>query len=179
MQDLSDDELMQRTAAGDRSSFDAIVQRHQHRLQRFASRMLDGDTDRGADVAVGTFIRLWEHRFGYQTCGQLSAWLLRTAYRLTVDLRRNRQWDELGETSGTAPDTAGQIEEAAKVRAVREAVRSLDEPLRAVLILSVYEGFSYDQISQALEIPVGTVGSRRNVAIAHLRKRLAAWEDTP
>ena len=177
MRDLSDDELISRAAAGDKSSFDAIVRRYQHRVQRFASRMLGGDSDLGADVAVGAFLRLWESREGYRPCGQLSAWLLRTAYRLSVDLYRQerRQGPVPPDRTGDAP---AEIEQRALAQAVRGGLMSLGEPLRAVLILSVYEGFSYDQISQVLEIPIGTVGSRRNLAVKEMRKRLAAWEDT-
>lgn len=169
---------MTRAANGDRTSFDAIVRRHQHRLQRFATRMLGGNADQGADVAVGTFLRLWEARAEFQPCGQVSGWLFRTAYRLSVDVHRSQSWLELGEADAAGFGTVGEIERQELANAVREAVSSLDAPLRAVLILSAYEGLSYEQIAQALAIPVGTVGSRRNLAIRHLRKRLAAWEES-
>lgn len=53
----------------------------------------------------------------------------------------------------------------------------LPETHRSVLILSVYEELTYDEISEALEISAGTVASRKNHAIAMLKRRLAAWEN--
>ena len=176
LEDRNDDELMARAAGGDRAAFDQIVRRHQHHLQRFASRMLGGDTDRGADIAVGAFLRLWDYRFEYRACGLLSAWLSRTAYRLCIDSLRTQRCQELSDAEfETAASEV--IEERELAQAVREAVGSLPEALRAVLILSVYEEMSYEQISQVLDIPIGTVGSRRSQAIAVLRRRLSAWKE--
>jgi len=61
-------------------------------------------------------------------------------------------------------------------QAVRDAVVELPETHRGVLILSVYEDTSYGEIAAALEISPGTVASRKNHAVAMLRRRLAAWE---
>ena len=175
----SDDSLMIRAASGDTTAFDAIVHRHQHSVQRFAARMLGGDAARGADVAVGAFLRLWEVRAAYRPCGKLSAWLIRTTYRLCLDTLGATQSAgqvDLSALCDTAEAPLILIERTALARAVRDAVMELPEPHRAVIILSAYEGMTYEQISEALDIPAGTVASRKNHAIAVLRRRLAAWE---
>lgn len=177
---MNDDALMERAKAGDTAAFDAIVRRHQDRLQRFAIRMAGGNAARGADVAVGAFVRLWETRFDYRPVGKLGAWLLRTVYRLLVDeTRRNRPCDELDESMLVATDPHGPVERTALAQAVRDAVTSLPEAHRAVVVLTVYEELSLEAVAEILEIPAGTVASRKSHAIKALRRRLAAWEEAP
>jgi RNA polymerase sigma-70 factor (ECF subfamily) len=177
----SDDRLMARAAGGDTQAFDAIVRRHQHRLQRFATRMLSGDSARGADVAVGAFLRLWEKRREYRTGGNLLSWLLTTVYRLCLDALAQERCRPVGlddfEVVDATAAVADRVERTALAQAVRDAVMELPPEPRAVVVLSVYEGLSYEAIAEALEIPVGTVASRKNHAIATLRRRLAAWEE--
>ncbi len=171
-----DDALMERAKEGDAEAFDAIVRRHQDRLQRFATRMAFGDAARGADVAVGAFLRLWEARGTYRPQGRLGAWLLRAAYRLVVDeARRARTAQTLAEPVAEPPHL--RIERTALAQAVRDAVGALPEGQRAVLVLSHYEGLSGEAIAEILDVPPGTVASRKSHALKTLRRRLAAWED--
>src|SRR5208283_4314362 len=130
---------MIRAASGDTAAFDAIVRRHQHRVQRFAIRMLGGDSARGGDVAVGALLRLWEQREAYQPCGKLNAWLLRTAYRLCLDLLRgeeNAAQVDFAETPDPDGALDARVEGASLADAVRNAVMALPEAHRAVVILS-------------------------------------------
>jgi RNA polymerase sigma-70 factor (ECF subfamily) len=181
----SDDSLMMRAATGDSLAFDLIVRRHQHRLQRFASRMLGGDSAKGAEIAVGALLRLWETRSGYRPSGRLESWLLTVCYRLCLDsIDRDRPFktvdvNDLALPDRRAEDLLARIERTSLAEAVRAAVMALPETHRAVIALSVYEGMSYDAIALVLDIPAGTVASRRNHALAMLRKRLAAWEERP
>ena|SRR5579863_2457410 len=170
---------MLRAAGGDTTAFDVIVRRHQHRVQRFAIRMLGGNSAAGADIAVGSFLRLWEHRATYRPCDKLGTWLIRTAYRLCLDSLGSRESAELGlERASDATDSIEpQVHQRALALAVRDAIMELPETHRAVIILSAYEEMSYEAIGRALEIPAGTVASRRNHAIDVLRRRLAAWEE--
>lgn len=175
-----DDALMERARGGDAGAFDAIVRRHQHRLQRFATRMAGGDAARGADVAVGAFLRLWEGRTAYRSEGKLGAWLLQTAYRLVVDeSRREKPSVELGDETARVESAHIPVERSALAQAVREAVAALPEGHRAVVVLSHYEGLGYDEIAEALAISPGTVASRRSHAMKTLRRRLAAWDELP
>jgi RNA polymerase sigma-70 factor, ECF subfamily len=172
--DQSQDEtrLMAKAGTGSREAFDTLVRAHQEWIQRFATRMLGGDSAEGSAVAVEAFVKLWQNRAS--VTGNVRPWLARAAYRLCLDVLRGRRLD--------CPDPdcitpAFQPEKLALEEAVRRAVCELPESQRAVLILSVYEQMSYEEISAALSVPVGTVGSRKNLAIAELRRRLAGWED--
>lgn len=168
---------MKRAKGGDTSAFDAIVRRHQHRLQRFAIRMAGGDAALGADVAVGAFLRLWEGRATYRPQGTLGAWLLRTAYRLVVDEVRRRRAHGTLDGLSDGDSLLLRVERTALAQAVRDAIVDLPEGHRAVVVLSVYEGLSQDAIAEILDVPSGTVASRKNHALKTLRRRLAAWDE--
>ncbi|CAN5497434.1 sigma-70 family RNA polymerase sigma factor [soil metagenome] len=179
--DEDDDRLMARAAKGDHDAFGVIVRRHQHRLQRFAARMLGRDPSRAADVAVGALLRLWETRANYRAHGRLGAWLTTATYRLCLDALDDPRTGRETEFDETELSDAGcfplEIEREALGEAVRTAVLELPPSHRAVVVLSVYEGMGYDAIADALEISAGTVASRKNHAIALLRRRLAAWRE--
>ncbi len=173
-----DDVLMERAKGGDTVAFDAIVRRHQDRLQRFAIRMAGGDSGKGADVAVGALIRLWEGRQTYRPHGRLGAWLLQTAYRLLIDdTRRARPNGDLDEAIDPMEGPHVRIERTAQAQAVRDAVSALPETHRAVIVLSAYEDLTQAEIAEILEIPAGTVASRKAHALDMLRRRLAAWSE--
>jgi RNA polymerase sigma-70 factor (ECF subfamily) len=141
--------------------------------------MLGGDSARGADVAVGALLRLWEHRRDYQPHGKLEGWLIRTANRLCLDqLAQTKPSLTLDlDKASSVPLTSVLIEQNLLAQSVRDAVMELPESHRAVLVLSVYEGMSYREVADALEISVGTVASRKNHAISLLRRSLSAWQD--
>ncbi len=174
---------MEKAAGGRSQAFDALVGRRQHRLQRFANRMLGGDSGDAADVVAAAFVRLWEIRATFRQTGSVESWLLATVYRLCLDCLRNRSrclTENLPQDEKGSPDAstvAGVVEAVALGEAVRQAIMELPESHRAVLILSVYEELSYEEIAAALEIPPGTVASRRSHAVAMLRRKLAAWEE--
>jgi RNA polymerase sigma-70 factor (ECF subfamily) len=65
------------------------------------------------------------------------------------------------------------LENRERIESVRQAVLGLPEASRAVLILREYEGLSYRQISETLDIPIGTVMSRLNYARNTLAQRLS------
>ena len=139
--------------------------------------MLGGDQARGADAVLGSFLRLWESRSSFRPCGQLGAWLLKTTNRLCLDtISQSRPNERLDESRGSVAGPQSCVELTVLAQAVRDAVVELPETHRGVLILSVYEDTSYGEIAAALEISPGTVASRKNHAVAMLRRRLAAWE---
>ena len=172
-----DDALMERARTGDADAFDRIVRRHQGRLQRFATRMAGGDAARGADVAVGALLRLWESRHAYRPEGRLGSLLLRTAYRLVVDGARRDRGGESIDGLAHPDDPRDRVEGSALAGAVREAVVALPPGQRAVLVLTAYEGLDHETVAGILAIPPGTVASRRNRALKTLRRRLAAWDE--
>lgn len=172
-----DDTLLARVAQErDASALAILVRRHQGRATRVACRLLGGDLAAAEDVVQEAFLRLWRTAGNYQARGQLQAYLLRIVYNLCSDARRRRRdtlpLEDCAETADDSPTAAESLHRRLLGEAVRQAVFALPEPLRAVFILSEYEGVSYREIAEILEIPIGTVGSRKHLAAAFLRERL-------
>jgi RNA polymerase sigma-70 factor, ECF subfamily len=181
MSEMHKDEEAQEIAqiiAGDTEAFRRLIRAHQAILLRFATRFLCGNAEMAADVVQEAFLKLWGARATYQHCGSIRGWLLRTTHRLCIDhLRRIHPTSALTETEqDDAILPAKQTENRLQSEAIRAAISALPEGQRAVMVLFVYESLSYEEIAQILEIPAGTVASRKHQAIATLREKLKEWK---
>ncbi len=175
-QDNVEPDLIARAIRGDRWAFGELVRRHRQGVINIVYRMC-GDANTAEDAAQEAFLRAWQHLDKYQPKASFRNWLYKiatnSAYNLlrtekpTVDVDSHMPMDK---TSG--PEQSVEKEERAQL--VQRAVLSLSQACRSVLILREYEGMSYREIAETLDIPVGTVMSRLNYARQALRKSLQA-----
>jgi len=176
---MDDDWLMNRSAAGDPRAFEEIVRRYERRLARFAAGLLGGD-DLAVDAVQEAFLRLWRGRGKFEACGKLSAYLYRLTHSTCIDIARRRR-DDVDLTNAVdaraVDNTVAAAVDSAFVEAVAKAVLSLPDEQRVVFVLSCQEGLSYSEIAEVVGCPVGTVASRKRLAVQALRQVLAAWED--
>ena len=175
--DNSDVLLVERAVAGDQDAFALLVIKYQRRVQRLIGRMVR-DVDLVEDIAQETFIRAYRALHQFRGDAQFYTWLYRiavnTAKKFLLDLKRDPTVSESAlksnedddETSwATNEPTTDETPEsilAAKevVSAVNAALEALPEDLRQALTLREIEGLSYDEISEAMSCPIGTVRSR-------------------
>jgi RNA polymerase sigma-70 factor (ECF subfamily) len=173
----SDLMLVQRTVAGDQNAYELLVIKYQRRIQRLIGRMVR-DTDLVQDIAQETFIRAYRALHQFRGDAQFYTWLYRiavnTAKKFLLQLRRDpaaienfvNPDDESDETSwsGSEPKTDETPESilAAKevALAVNLALEALPDDLRQALTLREIEGLSYEDISEVMNCPIGTVRSR-------------------
>lgn len=138
------------------------------------------DRDEAAELVQETFTRLWQARARVRP-DSAGAFVYRIAVNLAASRRRWRALRRFVALDDVAPVSAEAQPDAAvlgaeRAAAVRAAVDALPEKLRRVLVLCELSELSYAEIATALEIPVGTVGSRRNAAADRLRRHIAARE---
>lgn len=174
-----DARLLRRAACGDAGAFGEIVRGHQARLLRYAARMLGGNADAAEDAVQEAFVRIWRarERYAKTQAGALrvDALLLRTVHNLCLDdLRRARPapLNERTETPDKQGDRSADLAERARL-----AVGALPDTQRAVFVLSEYEGLRYEEIAALLDIPMGTVASRKRLAVVALRRALTRSEN--
>jgi RNA polymerase sigma-70 factor (ECF subfamily) len=180
-------ELSSRAAAGDQSAFRALVDETHGVAYRLALRMV-GSNAEAEDVVQETYVRVWKGLSKIRDHGAVLGWICSVTRNVAVDrirYQRRRKADsldrEVAEGMGPLVDTIASDdsgpEEAASSEqfrsAVREMVASLKEKHRTVLLLREVDGMSYEELSEALGIPVGTVESRLHRA----RKELAGKLD--
>jgi RNA polymerase sigma-70 factor (ECF subfamily) len=136
-----------------------------------------GDIQLAEDAAQETFIQTWLHLSSYRPQTSLRNWLYRIAVNATTDMLRkqkrilpNALEDLQLKDPQPSPEALFFMNEQAAL--VQKAVLSLPDASRAVLVLREYEGMSYHEIAEALEIPVGTVMSRLSYARKLLKEKL-------
>jgi RNA polymerase sigma-70 factor (ECF subfamily) len=133
------------------------------------------------EITQEAFLKVWKARDRVDVA-TLEPLLYRTALRLASNKRRSsRLWrwlglEAAGEPASSAPTSEEALASARKRQRVRAAIEALPERLREVVMLTEYAELSYDEIATALAIPAGTVGSRRNAALARLADALGADE---
>ena len=169
-----EEELIKASQRGDKEAFQVLVTEYQAAVLSFLYR-LGNDADTVQDLAQETFLKAWLgiEKYGHQQ--KFKSWLLKIAYNTTVDFwRRQRPSTNLQKESlqDSKIDLEEQVSRNQQVDMVQQAVQSLPEQSRATLILREYHQYSYQEIAQTLDIPVGTVMSRLNYARSILKKRL-------
>ena len=182
---LSDQLLVARCQADDLSAFDVLVDRYQVRVFGFARRMI-GDAQEAEDVAQEVFVRAFRNIRRYDGRASVAGWLFTIATNLCID-RRRRSSRRVAEVP-LEPDTdtkhrlvarSGNPQEEAVAKQMQEAIHTalgtLSDRLRPVLLLHDVEGMSYEEIANALNIPVGTVKSRLFLARERLQSALSAY----
>jgi RNA polymerase sigma-70 factor (ECF subfamily) len=169
-------ELVTRAQRGERDAFSELVRIHAQGVFNVAYRMC-GDMLIAEDAAQETFIRAWQNLSSYRPQTSLRNWLYRIAVNAATDMLRKEKRilpndiDEL-QLTDERPGPELLISQLERTDLVQRAVLSLPDACRAVLVLREYEGMSYHEIADALDIPIGTVMSRLNYARKLLKEKL-------
>jgi RNA polymerase sigma-70 factor (ECF subfamily) len=179
----SDQELIAATLARETAAFGELVQRYQNRLYGALVHML-GSTEDARDVAQEAFVLAFQKLTTFRGDAQFYSWLFRIAMNAAVNFRRkNRSLglsiDASKERTGSEPLDLNRdarpeqpLELAERQRIVRDALAQMTEEFRDALVLADMEELSYEEISQVLQIPIGTVRSRIHRGRAELRDKL-------
>jgi RNA polymerase sigma-70 factor (ECF subfamily) len=173
---INETQLVAQAQNGDRNAFSELVRIHAQGVLNVVYRMC-GDMLIAEDAAQETFIRAWQNLSSYRPQTPLRSWLYRIAFNAGMDmLRKNKRIlpddiEDMHITDGQ-PGLESLVSQHERTRLVQKAVLSLPDTSRAVLVLREYEGLSYQEISSALDIPVGTVMSRLNYARNLLKAKL-------
>lgn len=176
MNDQAPDEafLLARARQGDLPAFEEIVRRHQRRVYGVALRIVRSH-DVADDVAQEAFLRAWRSLDRFDLGRPFGPWVCRIAANLAVNHVRSPRSREdplpegYGETPASGADPLGCVLDAEARRVLDEAVAALSTEQRAVFVLRAVEEMSYQEIGDALGLPVGTVMSR----LFRARERLA------
>jgi len=172
----SDAMLVERAVAGDQKAYELLVIKYQRRIQRLIGRMVR-DVDLVEDIAQETFIRAYRALAQFRGDAQFYTWLYRiavnTAKKALMELKRDPTVSENSfkssdddETSPlenelTSSETPEALLASKEIAAmVNAAMEALPEELRQAITLREIEGLSYEEISEVMSCPIGTVRSR-------------------
>ena len=165
-----------------------LVERYEHRVFSFCARMLSDRTE-AEDVAQDVFLNLYRNAGEFRGDSAFSTWLFRIAKNQT--LNRIKYLERRGRSARRADDGAEErlarladegaraadevVADGQRAQLVQDAISSLQEDHRAVVVLRDMEDLSYEEISDITGLPLGTVKSRIHRARSALAKRLSRF----
>jgi RNA polymerase sigma-70 factor (ECF subfamily) len=184
--------LVRRCLAGDEKAYRELVERYQAQVYHLALRMVRRSED-AEDLTQETFVRMFRALSRYDPSRPFAAWLFTIASRLCIDhIRRRRagtisltrrDWDSEEEYELEVEDPGPRPDEvtsrAEEEQRTADLIDSLPPHYRIVVILRHQQDLSYEEIAEALQMPLGTVKARIHRARALLKTRLEGERHEP
>ncbi|HEY4284358.1 MAG TPA: sigma-70 family RNA polymerase sigma factor [Chthoniobacterales bacterium] len=184
--DAEDVRLMELVANGDSAAFEKLIERHQALVIGTVARMLGSNSD-VEDLAQQVFLRVWRSAGRYVPRAKFTTWLLKITRNLVFnEMRRTKrhihvpmQMEPQGEDRPIKDEgvqsPAESLLEHELQQAIEEAIINLPATQRMALVLRRYEGRSYEEIGEILQLSVPAVKSVLFRARTELRARLANY----
>ena len=180
-----DSELVNRALQGDQHAYEEILRRYRQPLYHLIYRMVRNKMDT-EDLVQEAFIKAFSSLASFNQNYAFSTWLFRIAINNTIDFFRKRKLKTLsidtpidakdGEISRDLPDSSlipdKNLLNREKNKLIQEAIDSLPEKYRTPILLRHHEEKSYEEISEIMQIPLGTVKARIFRAREMLKKML-------
>lgn len=177
----TDEELVAAFQEGDVSAFDTLVGRWDRKIQGAIYRVLGANED-ARDLCQEVFLKAYRALGGFKREARFSSWLYQIALNACRDrLRRGRgrtqlSLDDLGdggqELTQSGPTPLDLVEARDLARAVQAAMAALPLEQREVIALKEYQGLTFVEIAEALDVPVSTVKTRLYRGLGQLREQL-------
>ena len=178
----SDEELVAAFQDGDASAFDQLVRRWDRRIHGAIYRVVGADED-ARDLCQEAFLKAYRGLGTFKREARFSSWLYQIALNVCRDRIRRRRGkvsvslDELDDSGdvrlrASSPSPLELVEARDLSRMVESAMAALTADEREVIVLKEYQGLTFPEIAEALEVPLSTVKTRLYRGLAQLRHRL-------
>ena len=184
----SDEDLMEFVQMGNDLAFTELVFRYNNRLQNFLFRYTQNHKD-SEDLVQETFLRVHKSRHSYERIAKFSTWMYTIAINLAKSLYKRKKrmqlisihkndsdpdsFDFLLEDASILQDE--KLHQTLSLQKLQEAVDSLQDEFKQVVILRDIEQMSYEEISEKIGVPMGTVKSRINRGRAQISKQIKEY----
>jgi len=179
---FTDEELISRFQNGDERAYVELVNRYKDRLLNFVFQFL-GDIEQAEDVVQDTMLRLYEKKHYYKEIAKFSTWLYTIARNLAnTELRKKKRRkttylsqlskERQFEIPAIQDDVDQSIQNEFINDRIQSAISNLPEHFKVVIILRDIQELSYEEISNIVEVPLGTIKSRINRARIQLQAEL-------
>ena len=183
-----DDSLVREARQGDARAFRTLVERYQRRVYQLALGMVK-DPDEAMDITQETFVRVHRYLPSFKGDSAFFTWTYRIATNLCLDAARRRGRSERVEIDESDAEIEARMDPPsaafagpqraalnAELKAkIDDALASLSENHRAILLLREVEGLSYEELARALGIRKGTVMSRLFHARLKMQRKLREY----
>jgi RNA polymerase sigma-70 factor (ECF subfamily) len=187
----ADNILIEKSQRGDREALNELIRKHQDRAYQYAFR-LTRNPDIAADVVADAFVRINNALKNFKGNAAFTTWLYRIITNCYLDQRKREkgkgnlsldsgfQQDDEDvtreiEDPGRTPDEL--VERNQREALLQKALAQLPEFQKSMIVMYHAEQLSYEEISESLDLPIGTVKSRLNRARMSLREILGQDEE--
>ncbi len=177
-------DLVEKWQVGSEQAFEAFFHQYKNLVFKTAYA-ITGDHKEAEDILQEVFVKVWNSRNSFDVKrGKLTTWLYRITANQCISNNRKKKTkstsleaEYINDNSLNNPDILEEtIIQNMEHTSLIETIRTMNEAHRTVLVLRYFNELSYNEISEVLGIPLGTVKSRLNDAITILRKRLVSVE---
>lgn len=175
----------QKAQKNDIDAFTVLVEHFQSPLLRYILRLSDISIEEGEEILQEVFLHAWRYINDFDTSFAFSTWIYRIAHQKTISYHRKevtrgkehkQVWnDEIMENVASSLDIEKQFLSEEIQKNVQKAISHLPENQKQVVILKYLEEKSYEEISDILQMPVGTAGSLASRGKATLKKFLLSY----
>lgn len=172
-------ELIKKAQNGDLRSFEQLAAEYQVKIFNIALGIMGNAAD-AEDAAQNALIKIYRAIGDFKFQSKFSTWVYRITTNVCMDeLRKLKRTshvssDDLGDDALGTEDTEVQVLKSEAALKLREAIKSLKDEHRKVIVLRDINGFSYEEIAKITRSSVGTVKSRISRARANLKETLLA-----
>jgi RNA polymerase sigma-70 factor (ECF subfamily) len=182
--EFSDDQLIERTLAGETDAFGTLVHRWERQIYGLSFRMLGRDED-ARDVCQETFLAAFRNLNKFRGDAKFSSWIYRIALNachtkmrkqgalpaLSLDHEddEGRKFELPDLQADNVPD---RLHHNQRARLVRKALQALPAEMRQVIIMKEYHEMTFAEIAEVMRTPVSTVKSRLYTGLQLMRGRL-------
>ncbi len=180
--DLSDEELFKGITNGNEAMFEELYSRYKKRLLYYFYRMLGNDETLAQDFLQDIFYKVLDKPQLFNTDKKFSTWIFSVAHNMckneyrSRDVRRIIIKNDCLDSFIYADNPENTYEFS--VKKIYEELNKLDETHQTAFILKYREGFNLEEISNILNLPVGTVKSRLHYTRKKIQKRICKSKDT-
>lgn len=178
---MNDEILIHSCKTGDKEAWYMLVNKYSNLVFSIAYNFT-ADSDDANDVLQEVFIKFFKKLNDIEESFNIKSWLVRVTKNHCIDAWRKKkrnnfinEFDENIDSESNTPEE--ELIEENKREILEKSLSELDKDLKILIILRDIEGLSYEEISESLKIPIGTVKSRLNRARVLLFKKVRSKED--
>lgn len=173
----SEEELVALLRGQDQQAFSYLYDNYAAALNGIICRMVD-ETHLAEDILQEAFVKIWNNFIHYDSSkGRLFTWMINLTRNLTIDTLRSKGYKKSRQISRDENSVSNYQDKSSAVDrfdsiGLRKQVANLRPEQKSIIDLAYFSGYTQEEISKEIGIPLGTVKTRMRSAILELRKML-------
>ena len=173
----SEEELVLQLQNRNQQAFSYLYDNYAAALNGIIYRLVE-DKELAEDILQEAFVKIWNNFASYDTTkGRLFTWMLNLTRNLTIDTLRSKGYKKQSKISGDENSVSNftdnkAVAEKFDAMGIRKQLSNLKPEQRSIIDMAYFNGYTQDEISKEMGIPLGTVKTRMRSAILELRKML-------